>query len=104
MSSASKIRSMPLAKGADYSRRTVSRRLIIDFGLKAHKPAEKARLTPAMKAKHLGFAKKHAKWTIQQWQQMLFLMNLQSSNSPRLSATSVDPPKSDLMNGMPRRQ
>ena len=66
MSSASKIRSLLLAKGADISQRTVNRRLVIDFGLKVRKPAKKSRLTPAMKAKRLGFAKKHAKWTIQQ--------------------------------------
>ena len=65
MSSASKIRSVLLAKGADISRRTVSRRLVIDFGLKARKPAKKPRLTPAIKAKRLGVTKKHAKWTIQ---------------------------------------
>ena len=35
ISSASKIRSVLLAKGTDMSRRTVSRRLVIDFGLKA---------------------------------------------------------------------
>ena len=60
MSFASKIQSVLLAKGADISQRTVSRRLVIDFGLKARKPAKKPRLTPAMKAKRLGFAKKHA--------------------------------------------
>ena len=74
MSFASKIQSVLLAKGADISRRTVSRRLVIDFGLKARKPAKKPRLTPAMKAKRLGFAKKHAKWTTQQWQQMLLFL------------------------------
>ena len=104
MSYASKIRSVLLAKGADMSRRTVSRRLFIDFGLKARKPAKKPRLTPAMKAKRLGFAKKHAKWTIQQWKQVFFLMNLQYSSLLRASATSVDPPESDLMNGTQRRQ
>ena len=67
MSSSSKIRSVLLAKGVDISRRTVIRRRVIDLGLKARKPAKKPRLTPAMKAKRLGFAKKHAKWTIQQW-------------------------------------
>ena len=72
MSSASKIRSILLAKGADISRRTVSRRLVIHLGFKARKPAKKPRLTPAMKAKRLGFAKKHAKWTILQWQQVFF--------------------------------
>ena len=68
MSSASKIRSSLLAKGTDISRRTVSRRLVDHFDLKAHKP----RLTQAMKSKRLAFAKKHVKWTIQQWQQVLF--------------------------------
>ena len=72
MSSASKIRSLLLAKGTDISRRTVSRRLVDDFDLKAHKPAHKPRLTQAMKSKRLAFAKKHVKWTIQQWQQVLF--------------------------------
>ena len=72
VSSASKIRSSLLAKGTDISRRTVSRRLVDDFDLKAHKPAHKPRLTQAMKSKRLAFAKKHVKWTIQQWQQVLF--------------------------------
>ena len=72
ISSADKIRSVLLAKGADISGRTVSRRLVIVFGLKAYKPAKKPRLTPAMKAKRLGFAKEYAKWTIQQWQQVFF--------------------------------
>ena len=104
MSSASKIRSALLAKGADISRGAVSWRLVIDFGLKARKPARKPRLTPAMKTKRLGFAKKHAKLTMQQWQQVFFLMNLQSSSLLRASATFVDPPKSDLINGTSRRQ
>ena len=61
MSTASKVRSVLLAKGANISRRTVSWRLGINFGLEVSKPAKKPRLTPAMKAKRLGFAKKHAK-------------------------------------------
>ena len=93
MSSASKIRSALLAKGMDISRRTVNRHLVDDFGLKARKPAKKPRLTSAMKVKRLGFAKKHAKWTIQQWQQVFFPTNLQYSSSL----------ESDLMNGTPRR-
>ena len=44
--------------------------MVDDFGLKARKPAKKPRLTPTMKVKRLGFAKKHTKWTIQQWQQV----------------------------------
>ena len=61
MSSASKIQSILLAKGMDISWRTVSQHLVIDFDLKAHKPAKKPRLTWAMKVKRLGFAKKHGK-------------------------------------------
>ena len=104
ISSARKIRSVLLAKGADISQRIVSRRLVINFGLKTRKPAKQPRLTQAMKAKRLSFAKKHAKWTIQQWQQVFFLMNLQSSSSLRASATSVGLLESDLLNGTPRRQ
>ena len=89
--------------GMDVSRRTVSRRLVDDFSLKARKPAKKPRLTPAMKVKRLGFAKKHAKWTIQQWQQVSFPTNLQYSSSLHAIAISVDPLESDLMNGTPRR-
>ena len=72
MSSASKIWSILLAKGADISWRAVIWHLMIDFGLKVRKPAKKPRLTPAIKAKCLGFAKKHVKWVIQQWQQVFF--------------------------------
>ena len=72
MSSASKIRFVLLIKGADNSWKTISWHLIIDFGLKAHKPAKKPRLTQPMKAKHLSYAKKHVKWMIQQWQQVFF--------------------------------
>ena len=82
---------------------TVSRRLVDNFGLKARKPAKKPRLTPAMKVKRLGFAKKHAKRTIQQWQQVFFQTNLQYSSSLHAIAMSVDPLESDLMNGTPRR-
>ena len=48
MSSADKIRSALVAKGTKISRRTVSRRLVDDFGLKAYKPARKPSLTQAM--------------------------------------------------------
>ena len=57
ISSASKIRSVLLAKVADISRRTVNRRLVDDFVLKAHKPAKKPGLTPAMEVNRLAFAK-----------------------------------------------
>ena len=72
MSSADKILSALKAKGTDISRRTVSRRLVDDFGLKAYKPASKPRLTQARKNKRLAFVKKHATWTKQQWSKVLF--------------------------------
>ena len=72
MSSASKIWSELLAKGADISRRTVNRRLVDEFGLKAHRPARKPKLIQAMKDKRWTFVQKHTKWTVQQWQQVLF--------------------------------
>ena len=72
MSSANKISSALLAKGTEISRRTFSRRLVDDFGLEAHKPARKPRLTQAMKNKRLALAKKHVSWTKQQWGKVLF--------------------------------
>ena len=73
MSSADKIRSALLAKATEISRSTVSWHLVDDFGLKAPKPVLKPRLTQAMKNKRLGFAKKHATCTKQQWSEVLFL-------------------------------
>ena len=67
MSSASKIWSELLSKGADISRRTMNRRLVDEFGLKAHRPALKPKLIQAMKDKRLTFEQKHTKWTVQQW-------------------------------------
>ena len=52
-----KIRSALLLKGTDVHRTTVGRRLVHDFNLKAFKPAKKPRLTTAVKAKRLAFAK-----------------------------------------------
>ena len=51
---------------------TVSRRLLREFGLKFYKLARKPRLTPAMKAKRLAFAKKHQDWTPTQWGKAMF--------------------------------
>ena len=73
MSSADKIQSALLAKATEINRRTVSRRLVDHFGLKAHKPARKHRLPQPMKNKRLAFAKKHATCTKQQWSKVLFL-------------------------------
>ena len=72
MSSANKIRSALQEKGTEISRRTFSRYLGDDFGLKTHQSARKPRLTQAMKSKCLAFAKKHATWTKQQWSKVLF--------------------------------
>ena len=98
MSSTVKIRSALLAKGTEISRRTVSRSLVDDFGLKAYKPACKPRLPQAMKNKRLAFAKKHATWTKQQWRKALFSdeSTVQEFTIPR-NVTSVDPSESDFM-------
>ena len=37
------------------------------------KPARKPRLTPAMKAKRLAFAKKYQQWDEARWSKVLFL-------------------------------
>ena len=79
MSSADKIRSALLAKATEISRRTSNRRLVDDFGLKAHKPARKPRLPQAMKNKLLAFAKKHATWTKHQWSKVLFFGRINST-------------------------
>ena len=93
MSSASKICSILLAKGMDVSRRTVSQRLVDDFGLKALKPAKKPRLILAMKVKRLIFTKKHAKWKNQQWQQVFF--SNESTVQQFTTRHHVDPLESD---------
>ena len=86
MSSAKKIRLQLLETGINVSRRTVSRRLVNDFGLKSCKPAKKPRLTPTVKLKRLAFAKKHVSWTVQQWEKVLFSdeSTLQQFNSRKL--------------------
>jgi len=58
--------------GSRISRRTISRRLTGEFGLKSRKPARKPRLASAMKLKRLQFAKKYKDWTIQKWSRVLF--------------------------------
>ena len=60
--SCKKIRSALLQKGTYIHRTTVSRRLVHDFKLKAHKPAKKT-------AKHLAFA---AHWDDDRWDNVLF--------------------------------
>ena len=70
-SSCKKIRSA-LLKGTGVYRTTVSRRLVHDFNLKAFKSAKKPRLTPAMKAKRLAFAKQYEQWDEARWSKVLF--------------------------------
>ena len=72
MSSSKKIRLPLLARGTYIPARTVSKRLVSDFGLKSCKPAKKPRLAPAMKVKRLAFAKKYVTWTLFQWRRVLF--------------------------------
>lgn len=71
-SSANKIRSLLLLKGTTVDRSTVSRRLSKEFGLKAYKPARKPKLTAAMRAKRLSFAKKYVAWDEIKWSKVLF--------------------------------
>ena len=54
------------------SARTVRRRLVVDFNLKAHRPARKPHLSKKNKADRLAFARKYCKWTSEQWATVLF--------------------------------
>ena len=72
MGSVSKVRGALVERGVSVSRMTVSRRLSQELGLKSYKPARKPRLTPAMKAKQLAFAKKHQNWTAKKWGKVMF--------------------------------
>ena len=70
--SAKKIRAELNKASVSVSRRTVSRRLVQEFGLKSRKPAKKPKLTAAMKTKRLQFALQHKDWTTAQWSKVLF--------------------------------
>jgi len=70
--SAKKIRVELEESGSRISRRTISRHVTDEFGLKSRKPARKPRLTSARKLKRLQFAKKYKDWKIQQWSRVLF--------------------------------
>ena len=72
MGSVSKVRGALVERGVSVSRMTVSRRLSQELSLKSYKPARKLRLTPAMKAKQLTFAKKHQNWTAKKWDKVMF--------------------------------
>ena len=61
-----------ILKGTDVYRTIINRRLVYDFNLKAFKSAKKPRLTPAMKAKRLAFAKQYENWDEVRWNKVLF--------------------------------
>ena len=71
-SSSKKLRAHLLKQGTDVSISTVSRRLSEEFGLKSCKSAKKPKLTPIMKKKRLEFARKHLRWTADDWGKVLF--------------------------------
>lgn len=71
-SSCRKIRADLLRSGTKVSMKTVSRRLVDDFGLKSRKPAAKPRLTPAMLKRRLQFAEQYRNWTSDDWGKVLF--------------------------------
>ncbi|KAG1696946.1 Transposable element Tcb2 transposase [Nymphon striatum] len=72
LSSINKVRAALLEREVTVDRMTISRRLSREFGLKSYKPANKLRLTPAMKVKRLAFATKHQDWTPAQWGKVMF--------------------------------
>ena len=99
ISSASKIQSVLLAKDAD-----IRRRLVDDFGLKAHKPAKKTRLTPAMKVKRLAVLPSYTKNGLSNMgNRFYFWMNLRYSSSLHASGLTVDPLESCFVNGTPHK-
>jgi len=54
------------------STRTIRRRLVNDFNLRSRRPARKPLLTTVQAKKRLMFCKKYAKWTVDQWNKVLF--------------------------------
>ena len=63
---------MALLKSTDVHHTTVSRRFVHDFNLKAFTTAKKPRLTPAMKANRLDFAKQYEDWDEARWNKVLY--------------------------------
>ena len=67
-------RFLPAAKTANHfniSSQTVLRRLA-SFGLKARRPAKRSGLTNQHKARRLAWATTHRRWTLQQWENVVF--------------------------------
>lgn len=54
------------------SARTIRRRLLVDFKLKSHRPAKKAKLSPKNIKDRLTFCKKYGKWTKEDWNKVMF--------------------------------
>jgi len=81
--SAKKIRAELGETGSRISRRTISRRLTDEFGLKSRKPARKPRLTPAMMLKRLHFAKKTKTGQASNGAEFCFPTKQQFSSLPR---------------------
>jgi len=81
--SAKKIRAELEETGSRISRRTISRRLTDEFGLKSRKPARSPRLTPAMKLKRLQFAKKTKTGKTSNGPEFCFPTKQQFSSLPR---------------------
>ena len=91
ISSMKKIRPELLRRGRRISYMTVFRSLFKEFNMRSYKPAEKPRLTAAMKAKLLQFANNHQHWTAEEWGKVFSLLTTQPSNSLWFERdTSVD--------------
>ena len=54
------------------STRTIRRRLVEDFGLRARRPARKPLLTRAQRLQRIAFCKKYKHWTGDDWSKVLF--------------------------------
>ena len=67
-SSMKKIGAELLRRGRQVSHMTLSE----EFNRKSYKLAKKPRLTAAMKAKRLQFARNHQHWSARQWGKVLF--------------------------------
>jgi len=52
--------------------RTVRRRLQLEFGLRAHRPAKKPLLNLIQRRKRVAFCKKYLNWTADDWKSVMF--------------------------------
>lgn len=58
--------------GVTASACTIRRRLVKEFGLRAHRPSRKPLLTPQQRQKRKLFCKKYKNWDAAQWSKVLF--------------------------------